>query len=138
MRLGLIGWGVASGNGGMNTDIARLSDFVTKWLIPKHPYLPIHDPYIFQARESVDITFMDTSDDINSTLDQFLDNIDGILYIEHPILNIHPYEFDLVSKVHARNKKVTCIIQTSVVQFCTQYFFYYGQHPQSQETHKMV
>ena len=35
MRLGLVGWGVASGNGGMNTDIACLGDFVTKWLIPK-------------------------------------------------------------------------------------------------------
>ena len=59
MRLGLVGWGVASGNGGMNTDIACLGDFVTKWLIPKHPKLPLHDTYIQRAKGSVEITFID-------------------------------------------------------------------------------
>ena len=54
MRLGLVGWGIASGNGGMNTDIACLSEFVTKWLIPKHPKLPLHDPYVKRAKKYSD------------------------------------------------------------------------------------
>ena len=106
MRLGLVGWGVASGNGGMNTDIACLGDFVTKWLIPKHPKLPLHDPYINRAKSSVDITFLNPTDDFDAVIDEFSENIDGLLYVEHPIFNIHPYKFDIVEKFHAKNKKV--------------------------------
>jgi len=106
MRLGLVGWGVASGNGGMNTDIACLGDFVTKWLIPKHPKLPLHDPYINRAQSSVAITFLDANDDFDAVIDEFSEDIDGLLYVEHPIFNIHPYQFDIVDKFHAKNKKV--------------------------------
>ena len=109
MRLGLIGWGIASGNGGMNTDIACLGDFVTKWLIPKHPILPLHDPYIERAKSSVDITFVDENDDLNAVVNHFSRDIDGLLYVEHPTVDIHPYKFDIVDEFHARNKKVFAI-----------------------------
>lgn len=109
MRLGLVGWGVASGNGGMNTDIACLGDFVTKWLIPKHPKLPLHDPYIKRAKSSVDITFLDKNDNFDEVIDKFSEDIDGLLYVEHPIFNIHPYQFDIVGKFHKKNKKVFAI-----------------------------
>ena len=106
MRLGLVGWGIASGNGGMNTDIACLGDFVTKWLVPKHPKLPLHEPYINRAKSSVDITFLNPTDEFDAVIDEFSKNIDGLLYVEHPIFNIHPYKFDIVEKFHAKNKKV--------------------------------
>jgi len=109
VRLGLIGWGIASGNGGMNTDIACLGDFVTKWLIPKHPKLPLHDPYIERAKSSVDITFVDENDDLNAVVNHFSRDIDGLLYVEHPTVDIHPYKFDIVDEFHARNKKVFAI-----------------------------
>ena len=106
MRLGLVGWGVASGNGGMNTDIACLSEFVTKWLIPKHPRLPLHDPYVERATKSVEITFVDSTDDFDDVIERFSEDIDGLLYIEHPIFNVKGYQFDIVSKFHSKNKKV--------------------------------
>tara|TARA_Y100001933_G_scaffold72016_2_gene73639 strand:+ start:1385 stop:2482 length:1098 start_codon:yes stop_codon:yes gene_type:complete len=106
MRLGLVGWGVASGNGGMNTDIACLGDFVTKWLIPKHPKLPLHDPYIERVKGSVEITFVDENDNFDDVINQFSEGIDGLLYIEHPIFDIRPYKFDIVGKFHSKNKKV--------------------------------
>ena len=71
----------------MNTDIACLGDFVTKWLIPKHPKLPLHDPYIERAKGSVEITFLDANDNFDDVIDQFSEDIDGLLYIEHPIFN---------------------------------------------------
>ena len=106
MRLGLVGWAVASGNGGMNMDIACLSDFVTKWLVPKHPKLPLHQPYINRARSAVDITFIEEGDDFDGVIDEFSEDIDGLLYVEHPIFNIHPYTFDVVDKFHSKGKKV--------------------------------
>ena len=83
-----------------------MGDFITKWLIPKHPKLPLHEPYINRAKSSVSITFLDPNDNFDEIIDEFSEDIDGLLYVEHPIFNIHPYKFDIVEKFHAKNKKV--------------------------------
>ena len=109
MRLGLVGWGVASGNGGMNTDIACLSNFVTKWLIPQHPKFINHDSYLNKATEHVEITFVKPGDNYDEIIDSFCENIDGLLYIEHPIFNLNEYKYDVVQKFHEKGKKVFAI-----------------------------
>jgi glycosyltransferase involved in cell wall biosynthesis len=102
MRLGLIGWGTASGNGGMNTDIASLAPFVTKWLIPDHPKLPLHDPYIMKARQNTEL-FFSTLDEKPGNLDTFFSNIDGLLYIEHPIYRKNHFcNFDIIEECDLR------------------------------------
>ena len=109
MRLGLIGWGVASGNGGMNTDIACLASYVTKWLIPTHPKLPLHSPYIEKAKNSVHLSFVNPGDNYDECIDTFCKNIDGVIYIEHPIFNLAEYDYNVVDRIHLNGKKVYAI-----------------------------
>lgn len=84
MNIGLIGWGIASGNGGMNSDISLLSSWVTHWLIPKHPFAQNHAPYIDRQVATKVIHCRLSGDD--NIYRQFLDDVDGILYVEHPCL----------------------------------------------------
>ena len=109
MRLGLIGWGVASGNGGMNTDIACLSEFVTKWLVPQHPKFTNHETYLSRAKEHVELNFVKPGDNYDKVIDNFCENIDGVLYIEHPIFHLKDYNYDIVNKIHRKDKKVFAI-----------------------------
>jgi glycosyltransferase involved in cell wall biosynthesis len=96
MRLGLVGWGTPSGNGGMNSDIADLAMYVTKWLIPSHPKLPLHDPYIERVRTTTEV-YMCSLEAKPDCLEDFFRDIDGILYVEHPIFRKNNFcGFDIV------------------------------------------
>ena len=102
MRLGLVGWATPSGNGGMNSDIAELATYVTKWLIPQHPKLPYHQPYLTKAETNTELYFCDYQSKPDC-LDDFLKNIDGIIYVEHPIYRANHFGgFDIVS--HCKSK----------------------------------
>ena len=100
MNIGLIGWGIASGNGGMNTDIVCLSDFVTHWLIPKHPHGHNHDAYMEKASKHAKLIECSLKGD-HKTYNDFLDSVDVLLYIEHPILK-EEKDYDIV---HEAKKK---------------------------------
>jgi glycosyltransferase involved in cell wall biosynthesis len=84
MNIGLIGWGIASGNGGMNSDVAELASWVTHWLVPDHPNSKIHEPYIEKPKGKEIIHCKADGDKIKYT--NFLEAVDGILYIENPCL----------------------------------------------------
>ena len=72
MRLGLVGFGIASGNGAMNSDICRLSPFVTKWLIPNHPNHQNHESYINLASKTTQIyIFNPNSEDLKELVKSF-------------------------------------------------------------------
>lgn len=101
MNIGLVGWGIASGNGGMNSDIISLASWVTHWLIPNHPRSANHPDYLERGREKI-IVECKLSDD-NDIYNKFLDEVDGILYIEHPCIT---GEYDIVSEANKRGKIV--------------------------------
>lgn len=82
MKFGLVGWGIASGNGGMNCDLASLSDWITHWLVADHPISNNHKPYIDKASQNTKI--MNAALDDRVTVQSFLAEIDGLIYIEHP------------------------------------------------------
>ncbi len=107
MRLGLIGFGIASGNGGMNTDICRLSPFVTKWLIPNHPNQGNHEPYINLASITTQIYRCNpNSENLKELVKSFFHGIDAILYVEHPIFQVTYQNFDIIKFAHLHKKKV--------------------------------
>lgn len=95
MNFGLVGWANASGNGGMNSDIALLAPWVTHWLIPQHPKSTNHQPYI-ENQSTCKLMHCRLAGDEDIYL-KFLDEVDGIIYVEHPCLKDH---FDIVE--HAR------------------------------------
>lgn len=104
MNFGLIGWGIASGNGGMNSDIAQLASWVTHWLIPQHPKSPIHQPYLDKLpnKEIIHCKLSDDHDNYN----KFLNSVDGIIYVEHPCLKD---DYDIVAEAKKRGKLVVGI-----------------------------
>jgi glycosyltransferase involved in cell wall biosynthesis len=104
MNIGLIGWGIASGNGGMNTDIVSLSTAVTHWLIPEHPNGKNHQPYIDKASQFAELSFVKLKGD-HQKYNDFLDKIDALLYIEHPILKDEK-DYDIVHEAKKKGKLV--------------------------------
>ena len=101
MNIGLIGWGIASGNGGMNSDIAELSTWITHWLIPEHPNSKIHEPYLAKLHGKTIIHCKPSGDE--SKYREFLHSVDGILYIEHPCIK---ESFDIVNEAKKLGKLV--------------------------------
>ena len=104
MNFGLVGWGTATGNGGMNSDIALLASWVTHWLVPDHPKAPNHSPYLErQTHTNVIRCRLSGDEDIYQT---FLDQVDGVLYVEHPCLK---GDYDIVSEAKKKRKLVVGI-----------------------------
>lgn len=106
MNFGLVGWGNASGNGGMNSDIAKLSPWISHWLIPEHPKSVLHIPYLDSAKESTEIIQCSLDKNSRSTVIDFLDKVDGIIYVEHPCLKD---EVNIVNEAKKKNKIVVGI-----------------------------
>lgn len=104
MNFGLVGWGIASGNGGMNQDIVRLASWVTHWLVPEHPKSKNHSEYVDNLLGKKIIHCKLTGDD--AVYDKFLDEIDGLLYIEHPCIRD---EYDIVLSAKKKGKLVVGI-----------------------------
>jgi glycosyltransferase involved in cell wall biosynthesis len=102
LKVGLVGWGASTGNGGMNYDIARLAPWVTSWLCPKHPSFGWHEPYLQKVSEKVIRCEREGDVEIYS---QFLDNIDAVLFIEHPYLR----DYELVNECKTRGILTVCI-----------------------------
>jgi len=104
MNFGLIGWGTASGNGGMNSDIVLLASWITHWLIPAHPHSRIHTPYVDKiiGKKIIHCKLAGDEDKYNA----FLNEVDGIIYVEHPCLKD---DFDIVVEAKKRNKIVVGI-----------------------------
>ncbi len=101
MNIGLIGWAIASGNGGMNSDIASLANWVTHWLVPHHPNSSNHKEYLNKAANKIIIECNLVGD--NLAYEKFLDDVDGILYVEHPCLKD---QYDIVYEAKKRKKLV--------------------------------
>lgn len=104
MRIGLIGWGSATGNGGMNGDIARLSPNVVRWLAPKHPKVGYHEPYMEAAAPHCEIIRCAVSGE-HGTYGRFLDGLDAVLFVELPYLQ----GWDVVGECRKRGIKTMCI-----------------------------
>ncbi|MEI2418845.1 glycosyltransferase [Arthrospira platensis SPKY2] len=104
LKVGLVGWAAATGNGGMNFDIARLSPWIDKWLCPKHPHLDWHEPYIKPVSDKV--ICCDRENDLG-VYNDFLDGLDAVLYVEHPYLDLT--SFDLVDVCKRRGIFTVCI-----------------------------
>lgn len=104
MNFGLIGWAIASGNGGMNSDIASLASWVTHWLIPQHPKSNNHEPYLAKQSGTKLMHCSMTGDE--DTYFKFLDEVDGIIYVEHPCLRDN---FDIVAEAKKMGKLVVGI-----------------------------
>lgn len=88
----LFGWGAATGNGGMCSDIARLSNLVNHWVVPNHPTKEYHEPYLEQAFAHVNLVPCSRRD--NTTVKNILSQVDGILYVENPCFD--PGTVDIV------------------------------------------
>jgi glycosyltransferase involved in cell wall biosynthesis len=101
-RVGLIGWGASTGNGGMNHDIARLAPWVTYWLCPRHPELGWNEAYLEPVSEKVIRCQRENDTEI---YDQFLNNVDAVLFIEHPYLK----GYELVDECKKRGVFTVCI-----------------------------
>lgn len=104
MNFGLVGWAIASGNGGMNSDIALLAPWVTHWLIPQHPKSANHQPYL-ENQSATKLIHCRLSGDEDVYL-KFLDEVDGIIYVEHPCLRD---QFDIVEQAKKMGKLVVGI-----------------------------
>jgi hypothetical protein len=101
MNIGLVGWGCASGNGGMNSDIASLASWVTHWLVPEHPKLKNHQPYLDKC-SSKEIIICKLDNDIKK-YEYFLNSIDALLYVEHPCIKT---SYKIVEEAKKLNKTV--------------------------------
>ncbi|OBW94810.1 glycosyltransferase [Gallibacterium anatis] len=104
MNIGLVGWGCTTGNGGMNSDLATLASWISHWLVPEHPKLPNHLPYLERAKAVGTIVIESSLNDNFDIVDSFLNNVDGIIYIEHPCYKNDKYNIVLEAK--KRNKLV--------------------------------
>lgn len=104
MNIGLVGWGIASGNGGMNSDIVGLASWITHWLIPEHPKAPLHQPYIDKLIDKQILHCRLRGDE--DICKKFLDAVDGIIYVEHPCV---ADGFDIVLEAKKRGKIVVGI-----------------------------
>lgn len=109
MRIGLVGWCSASGNGGMNLDIYMLAEYVTKWLIPDgSDAFPIYPNYLTKARaqagKKVYVSELSKRPDC---IDEFFEDIDAILYVEHPVYRLgHFGGYCIVSECYQRSVPV--------------------------------
>jgi glycosyltransferase involved in cell wall biosynthesis len=102
LKVGLVGWGASTGNGGMNFDIARLCPWISKWLCPEHPELGWHEPYIKPISDKViHCNCLDDTEHYN----QFLEGLDAILFIEHTYLR----GYDLIGECKKRGIFTVCI-----------------------------
>ena len=104
MNFGLVGWAIASGNGGMNSDIASLASWITHWLIPAHPKSANHQPYL-ENQSATKLVHCRLAGDEDIYL-KFLDEVDGIVYVEHPCLRDN---FDIVERAKKMGKLVVGI-----------------------------
>lgn len=104
MNVGLVGWGIASGNGGMNTDVVCLSSWVTHWLIPKHPHNENHKEYLEKASQHASLIECELKGDHNK-YNFFLDKVDALLYIEHPVIKDEK-DYDIVHEAKKKGKLV--------------------------------
>ena len=102
LKVGLVGWGAATGNGGMNADIARLSPWISSWLCPKHPELGWHEPYI---KPVVDKVVRCKHEGDVAIYNQFLEGLDVVLFIEQTYL----VNYDLVDQCKQRDIFTVCI-----------------------------
>lgn len=101
MNIGLVGWAITSGNGGMNSDIASLASWITHWLVPQHPNSKNHQEYLDKASNKKVIDCKLTGD--TDIYNKFLDEVDGILYVEHPCLKD---DYDIVAEARKKGKLV--------------------------------
>ncbi len=101
MNIGLVGWAITSGNGGMNSDIASLASWITHWLVPQHPNSKNHQEYLDKASNKKVIDCKLTGD--TDIYNKFLDEVDGILYVEHPCLKD---DYDIVAEAKKKGKLV--------------------------------
>jgi hypothetical protein len=86
----------------MNMDIVELADYVTKWLVVNHPNHEIHQPYLDRAAKKSQIFMCDLSGRPDC-IDKFLDDLDGILYVEHPIFRKgHFGGYDIIDEMDER------------------------------------
>lgn len=104
MNLGLVGWGITSGNGGMNHDITTLATWVTHWLIPAHPKSENHPEYVDNL-DGKKVIHCKLSGDVD-IYEAFLDEVDGIIYVEHPCLKD---DYDIVLQAKKKGKLVVGI-----------------------------
>ena len=102
LKVGLVGWGASTGNGGMNYDIARIAPWVTSWLCPKHPSFGWHEAYLEEVSDKV--IKCEREGDIK-IYEQFLDRINVVLFIEHPYLR----GYELVNECQKRGILTACI-----------------------------
>jgi glycosyltransferase involved in cell wall biosynthesis len=102
LKVGLVGWGASTGNGGMNYDIARLAPWVISWLCPKHPSFGWHEPYINEVSEKVIKCEREGDTEVYN---RFLDHIDSVLFVEHPYLR----NYELVDECKKRGIFTICI-----------------------------
>lgn len=101
MNFGLVGWASTTGVGGINSDIASLAPWVSHWLVPKHPKMPAHQPFLDKASSKKIIQVGARAKE--TVIDEFLREVDGILYVEKPCLQD---ECNIVSEAKKRNKLV--------------------------------
>lgn len=104
MNFGLVGWGIASGNGGMNSDIISLASWITHWLVPTHPSSPNHSEYLAKAVGKTVYTCNLKGDE--EIYEKFLDEVDGLIYVEHPCLRD---DYDIVLQAKKKGKIVVGI-----------------------------
>jgi hypothetical protein len=90
----------------MNMDIATLAEFVVKWLIPANPRLPVHEPYRMAAGNVVELFYGELAGRPEQ-IDLFLEGLDALLYVEHPIYREGYFGgYDLVAECLERGMRV--------------------------------
>jgi glycosyltransferase involved in cell wall biosynthesis len=100
MRVGLVGWAVRTGVGQINADVARLADWVTDWLVPRHKTL-VTEPAL--ARHAAIWPCERWNDE--DAWRRFVDRVDALLFVETPYVR----GFDLAAWARARGKRVACV-----------------------------
>jgi len=88
----------------MNSDIALLASWITHWLIPQHPKSTNHQPYL-ENQNATKLMHCRLAGDEDIYL-KFLDEVDGIIYVEHPCLKD---QFDIVEHARQMGKLVVGI-----------------------------
>lgn len=94
--IGLIGWQTATGNGAMNYDIASYLNAL--WLAPQHPRMDYHAPY--HTDKTIKCMVHNDEDKYNN----FLDQIDALIFVERPYL-----DWPLILQCRERKIVTLCI-----------------------------